>query len=721
MTKVKTTKKKRTKRYPKNLVIVESPAKSKTIEKYLGKEFKVLSSMGHLRDLPKSKLAIDVDNNFEPSYIIIRGKNKVLKDLKEYAANAETVYLAPDPDREGEAIAWHLTFALDLPENKYKRIEFNEITKKAVVNSFNEARNIDIKRVNAQQARRLLDRLVGYKISPIFWKKVRRGLSAGRVQSVAVRIICDRENEIEAFKPQEYWSIDVNYSTAKKEEFTAAVVNKKEKISDFSINNEAEAKNIIKEITSAPSVVESIIKKEKVRNPVPPFITSTLQQEASRRLGYSASKTMMIAQQLYEGIDIGEESPVGLITYMRTDSTRTANDALSELKEFIISNFGQEFSPETTNTYKQNKSAQDAHEAIRPTSVLREPKNLENRLSPEQFKLYKLIWRRFVASQMKPAVYDQTSIEIIAGDYLLRASGSIMKFSGFLKVYEEQDENGNTIENELKILPEVQEKETLKIINTAPGQHFTQAPPRYTEASLVKILEEKGIGRPSTYAPIIYTIVARNYVQKEGKALKPTELGRTVDNEMRKHFPDIVDVSFTAEMEKKLDDVEEGNQDWKKMLAEFYGPFSKEVAAAEKNMEDLKQPDKEAGFNCEKCGKPMLIKTGRFGQFIACSGFPECKNTKPLLKKIEGVKCPLCGGDIIEKKTKQWRTFYGCTGYPTCNFASWDAPTQEKCPKCGAFMVEKKDKETGEKRLLCIICDIKAQEALKTETAENKQ
>jgi DNA topoisomerase-1 len=706
----KTKKKTRTKRYPKNLVIVESPAKSKTIEKYLGKDFKVLSSMGHLRDLPKSKLAIDIEKNFEPSYIIIRGKSKVLKDLKEYAQNAEMVYLAPDPDREGEAIAWHLTHALELSENKYQRIEFNEITKKAVLNSFNEARMIDIKRVNAQQARRLLDRLVGYKISPIFWKKIRRGLSAGRVQSVAVRIICDREAEIEAFKPEEYWSVDALFSTAKNEKFTAQVVNKKEKISDFTIHNEQETKEIIKEITGEQSVVENVIKKEKMRNPVPPFITSTLQQEASRRLGYSTVKTMMIAQQLYEGIDIGEETPVGLITYMRTDSTRTSNDALEELKKFVIGNFGAEYSPEIFNTYKQNKSAQDAHEAIRPTSILREPKNLEQYLSPEQLKLYKLIWRRFVASQMKPAIYDQTSIEIGAASYLLRASGSIIKFSGFLKVYEEQEENTEQTENELKILPEVSIGDKLTIEQTTPLQHFTQPPARYTEASLIKMLEEKGIGRPSTYSPIISTIVARNYVRKEGKALIPTDLGRMVDNEMRKHFPDIVDIGFTVEMENKLDEIAEGNQDWRKMLADFYGPFSKEVTAAEKNMQDLKQPDQEAGFNCEKCGKPMMIKTGRFGQFIACSGFPECKNTKPILKKIEGVKCPLCGGDMIEKKTKQWRTFYGCTSYPKCNFASWDLPRPEKCPKCGAFMVERKDKETGEKKLMCIICDVKAQE-----------
>jgi DNA topoisomerase-1 len=706
----KTKKKTRTKRYPKNLVIVESPAKSKTIEKYLGKDFKVLSSMGHLRDLPKSKLAIDIEKNFEPSYIIIRGKSKVLKDLKEYAQNAEMVYLAPDPDREGEAIAWHLTHALELSENKYQRIEFNEITKKAVLNSFNEARMIDIKRVNAQQARRLLDRLVGYKISPIFWKKIRRGLSAGRVQSVAVRIICDREAEIEAFKPEEYWSVDALFSTAKNEKFTAQVVNKKEKISDFTIHNEQETKEIIKEITGEQSVVENVIKKEKMRNPVPPFITSTLQQEASRRLGYSTVKTMMIAQQLYEGIDIGEETPVGLITYMRTDSTRTSNDALEELKKFVIGNFGAEYSPEIFNTYKQNKSAQDAHEAIRPTSILREPKILEQYLSPEQLKLYKLIWRRFVASQMKPAIYDQTSIEIGAASYLLRASGSIIKFSGFLKVYEEQEENTEQTENELKILPEVSIGDKLTIEQTTPLQHFTQPPARYTEASLIKMLEEKGIGRPSTYSPIISTIVARNYVRKEGKALIPTDLGRMVDNEMRKHFPDIVDIGFTVEMENKLDEIAEGNQDWRKMLADFYGPFSKEVTAAEKNMQDLKQPDQEAGFNCEKCGKPMMIKTGRFGQFIACSGFPECKNTKPILKKIEGVKCPLCGGDMIEKKTKQWRTFYGCTSYPKCNFASWDLPRPEKCPKCGAFMVERKDKETGEKKLMCIICDVKAQE-----------
>ncbi|MDR2431392.1 MAG: type I DNA topoisomerase, partial [Candidatus Margulisbacteria bacterium] len=657
----------------KYLVIVESPAKSKTLEKYLGKDYKVLASMGHLRDLPKSRIAIDIEHNFEPSYCIIKGKNKIVKELKDCAARSEKVYLAPDPDREGEAIAWHLVQALALPEDKFERIEFNEITKNAVLNSFARARGIDLNRVNAQQARRLLDRLVGYKISPLLWKRVRRGLSAGRVQSAALHLICAREDTIQQFTPREYWNIDAQYQ--KGIQFTARVFNTLAKTDDFTVPDTAAAEKIKNSILQNPSVVSSVNRRERRRNPYAPFITSTLQQDAAKKLGFNTRRTMLIAQQLYEGVELGAEGQVGLITYMRTDSTRIAEQALQELRDFIPQNFGAGSLPPEPNVYKQSKSAQDAHEAIRPTAIRREPKILEQYLTPDQQKLYTLIWRRFTACQMIPAVYDQTSIEIQSGEYLLKATGSILKEAGFLKVYEEarEDETQNK-DTENARLPELKAGDTLELLDVACQRRFTQPPARYTEASLVKTLEELGIGRPSTYAPIISTIQFRNYVRKQGRALEPTELGIIVDKQMRKHFPNIVDSGFTAGMELNLDEVEEGKQDWRKMLGRFYTPFSAELAEAEEKMEDMRVKDRPTDEICDKCGKPMVIKAGRFGDFMACSGFPECKNTKSILKTLEDIACPLCGAPVAERRSKKGRIFYGCSAYPECSFASWDRP-----------------------------------------------
>ena len=700
----------------KYLVIVESPAKSKTLEKYLGKDYKVMASMGHLRDLLKSRISVDVENNFEPSYCIIKGKNKIVKELKEYAAKSEKVLLAPDPDREGEAIAWHLVQALGLPEDKFERIEFNEITKTAVLNSLEHARNIDLNRVNAQQARRCLDRLVGYKISPLLWKRVRRGLSAGRVQSAAMRLICEREEAIQKFIPQEYWNIDVQYK--KDMPFSARVFNKVNKQENFTIPDAQTAAAIKEAIDQNPSTVTQVNRRERRRNPYAPFITSTLQQDAAKKLGFNTRRTMMIAQQLYEGIELGAEGQVGLITYMRTDSTRIAEQALAELRNFIPQNYGPEFLPTEPNVYKQNKSAQDAHEAIRPTSVLREPKQIEQYLSAEQFKLYTLIWRRFVSCQMIPAVYDQTTIEIQSGDYLLKVTGSVIKEQGFLKVYEEATEEDVVKDDENIRLPELTVGEVLSLIKITDQQCFTQPPAHYTEASLVKTLEELGIGRPSTYAPIISTIQFRNYVQKQGRALVPTELGMTVDKQMQKHFPNIVDSGFTAGMELNLDEIAEGKQDWREMLGVFYTPFAKELSSAEEKMEDMRVKDRPTDEICEKCGKPMVIKTGRFGDFIACTGFPECKTTKSILKTLEDVVCPLCGAPIAERKSKRGRLFYGCSAYPECTFASWDKPLKEVCQTCGAFLVERKDKATGEKVNLCIMCDIKNKETEKNGEAD---
>jgi DNA topoisomerase-1 len=720
----------------KYLVIVESPAKAKTIEKFLGKDYGVLASMGHVRDLPKSRLAVDVDHGFEPQYIVIKGKTKLIKQLKEAAQKSEMVYLAPDPDREGEAIAWHLAQVLGVTADHMKRIEFNEITKSAVQAALQAPRDIDMHRVNAQQTRRILDRLVGYKISPLLWKNVLRGLSAGRVQSVAMRIICDREAEIESFRPEEYWSITAQLLTGRQEAVTAQLFSRVGEQKKIEIKNSAEAEMIVGQVRDKEFLVSEVRKKERAKNPTAPFTTSTLQQEASRKLGFGAYKTMMVAQQLYEGVDIDGET-VGLITYMRTDSVRIAAEALHSVRELITQKFGGKAVPEAPRFYKTKKSAQDAHEAIRPTDVTKEPNNIRNFLTPEQFKLYGIIWKRFVASQMNSAVLDVTSVDITAGEHLFRATGSVVKVPGFMAVYLEghdeepaaqqpagtEEENGIPVAKngrpEEVLLPELVQGEKLKLQELSPEQHFTQPLPRYTEASLVKILEEKGIGRPSTYAPILSTIQFRGYVLKQGKALVPTELGRKVNGQLVKHFPEIVDIGFTATLEDELDRIIEGDVEWPRVLKDFYQPFALTVEKAEKNMENIKEPDQITEEKCEKCGKPMAIKTGRFGKFLACTGFPDCKNTKSLKKIIAGVKCPLCGADIIEKMTSRKKVFYGCGNYPKCNFGSWDKPLpDEKCPTCGAFMVERKKGDEMVK--LCIMCDIKNKETKKTEEGSKK-
>lgn len=707
----------------KYLVIVESPAKAKTIEKYLGKDFYVLASMGHLRDLPKSKLAVDPENKFEPSYIIIKGKAKILNQLKEAAKKAEIVYLAPDPDREGEAIAWHLVYALNIEENKIRRVEFNQITKETVQEAIAHPRTIDVNRVNAQQARRILDRLVGYKLSPLLWQKVRRGLSAGRVQSVAVKAICDRELEIDHFKPDEYWTIDAKLSNSKNETVLAKLQSKKGNDEKLNVTNGEQSKEIVSAIENAGKnggyEITDIRKKERRRNPSPPFITSTLQQEASRKLGFNARKTMMIAQQLYEGLEIDGGEQTGLITYMRTDSTRTAESALTEVRNQIKNVYGNEFVPAAPNTYKLKEKAQDAHEAIRPTLLNRDPKSLKEFLTPEQYKLYGLIWKRFLASQMAPAVLDTTSVDIAAGEYVLRATGSVVKFAGFMSVYLEGKDEGteeDKNEEEENILPELTVGEKLKLQEIIPLQHFTQPPPRYTEATLVKYLEEKGIGRPSTYAPIISTIQTRNYVINDRKKLTPTDLGKAVNKQLEKHFPGIIDEIFTATIEGELDLVAEGQKLWTDVLKEFYFPFEKDLKKAEVEMESIKVPDRVSDEKCEVCGKPMLIKVGRFGEFLACSGFPECKTTKSIIKPIG--TCPKCKNPVVKKRTKRFRFFTGCSTYPKCDFACWEEPIipNESCPKCGAFMVMKGKK--GEEQKLCIMCDIKNKEPEKVKESK---
>lgn len=667
------------------LVIVESPAKAKTISKFLGKGYRVEASMGHVIDLPKSKMGIDIDNNFEPQYITIRGKGKILNKLKKEVKNSGDVLLATDPDREGEAISWHLYRALDLDKENV-RIEFNEITKTAIQKALKEARPINKNLVDAQQARRLLDRLVGYKLSPLLWTKVRKGLSAGRVQTVAVKIICEREREIENFVKEEYWTITVEFEH-NGEVFTAdlqRIDGKKLKIS-----NEAEALKIVEDLKKSTFVVKKVKERDRKRNPLPPFTTSTLQQRASNVLNFSANQTMYIAQQLYEGIDIGEEGTVGLISYIRTDSTRISDEAAAGARNYIKNNFGEQYLPEKGRKYSRSKSAQDAHEAIRPTSVDRHPELIKKYLTPEQYKLYDLIWRRFVASQMSPAVYRILTVNIQAGEkYLFRATGSQIVFPGFLIVTNEK-------EREDVILPDIAEGDILAAGKYDPQQHFTQPPPRFTEASLVKTLEEEGIGRPSTYAPIISTIISRGYVEKEGKQLVPTKLGFIVVDLLSEYFPDVTDVEFTAQMEKRLDNIEEGNEDWKKVLADFYYPFAAKLEEAREKMERVELASETTEEKCEKCGRPMVIKYGRYGKFLACSGYPECNNTKPFLIKT-GVSCPECKeGELIQRKTRRGRIFYGCSKYPDCDFTSWNKPVDKPCPRCEGLMVEKKNKGKG--------------------------
>ena len=742
-------KKKTAKKKGYSLVIVESPAKASTIRKYLGSGFEVKASIGHIRDLPRSKLGIDVDNNFALQYVTIKGKAAVIKELKASAKHADTIYLAPDPDREGEAIAQHIFDVVNAPEKIY-RVMFNEITKKAVTAAIENPLKINESLVRAQQARRALDRLVGYKLSPLLWAKVRSGLSAGRVQSVAMRIIVDREKEIEAFIPKEYWSIKALLGNTAGETFEAKLYQIDGK--KFEINNGADAAAAVDGIKRAPLTIASIELKDRRRNAAAPFITSTLQQAASQRHRFNAGRTMRIAQKLYEGMDVGHGETVGLITYMRTDSTRISDDAIAEARQYIKEQIGGDYLPEKANSYASRKSAQEAHEAIRPTSVARTPESLKKILTSEEYRLYDLIWKRFVASQMTPAIIATLTVDTAAGRYTLRATGSQLKFAGFLKVYKDDEEEKGAEEEENKI-PHVEEGQAVKLAEIAPNQHFTQPPPRYSEASLIKELEEKGIGRPSTYAAIMETIRGRDYAVLEERRLKPTELGRMITELLLEHFPTILDLQFTAQMEDGLDKVEEGTKDWIELLREFYGPFSIALEKA-----DIALPQRvmaePTDVICEKCGAPMVIKSGRFGRFMACSAYPACRNAKPLKEDgltvaepektgdkcpacgkdmtlrsgrfgkfiacedyptckttkpvTMGIKCPKCGkGELVERRSKARRFFYGCSAYPDCDYVSWEKPVKEPCPKCHSAFLVFGGKKGGEQSLKCPVkeCD----------------
>jgi DNA topoisomerase-1 len=696
------------------LVIVESPAKAKTIGKYLGKQYVVKASLGHVKDLPKKDLAVDVDNDFKPVYEVIEGKKKLMSELKQEAKKSEAVYLAADPDREGEAICFHLQEELSDRKNNTKifRVMFNEITKNAIQKAFERPSAVNLHLVDAQQARRVLDRLVGYKISPLLWDKVRRGLSAGRVQTVALRLIVDREREIRAFEKKEYWSIDVHLAAKKPPQLTAHLAKKNDE--NVKIPNQAAADAIVGAVDGVDYIVKSVTNREKRRNPVPPFITSTLQQEAARKLRFSVKRTMGLAQRLYEGIELGKEGSVGLITYMRTDSTRVSNDALDEVRALITERYGEQYRPPAPNVYKSKKDAQDAHEAIRPTSSLRTPDSVEKFLNEDEMKLYRLVWMRFVASQMTPAVFDQTTIDVNAKGkdgalYLFRATGSIPKFDGFLKVYEEGKDQKDEDDDELKNkLPAVSEGEVLKFRSIEPEQHFTEPPPRYTEATLVKELEADGVGRPSTYASILSTIQEREYVLKEGGKFRPTELGMVVTDLLLESFDDLFDVTYTARMEAELDDIEEGKIDWRMAMSEFYERFQKDLKHAERNMTNIKRMEKPTDLTCDKCGKPMVIKWGKHGSFIACTGYPECTSTRELtvdLPDIDKVDlteqdeqeyCENCGRPMVLKKGR-FGQFMACTGYPDCKTTKQlgeaqkpkDVPLDEKCPNCGNHMVKK--------------------------------
>ncbi len=732
----------------KSLVVVESPAKAKTIGKYLGKDYTVKASVGHIMDLPKSKLGVDIEKDFTPTYIQIKGKAKVVNELKSAAKKADRVLIATDPDREGEAIAAHVAEVVSagVESDAIFRVLFNEITKKAILQAIDHPGKVDPNKVDAQQARRVLDRLVGYQISPILWKKVRRGLSAGRVQSVAVRLICEREDEIRAFKPEEFWSITALLEGKLPPQFEAKLLKKDEE--KLRIKNNDEVQGILTALQGAVYTVSRVEKKERKRNPVPPFTTSKLQQEAGRKLGFTSKRTMGIAQGLYEGVDIGKEGMVGLITYMRTDATRVSRESQDEARELIASRYGKDYLPAEPPVYKSSKSAQEAHEAIRPTSALREPDAIKQYLEPDQYKLYKLIWNRFIASQMNPAVIDQTSVDIAANAFTFRATGSVVRFPGFMAVYMEEkaedaapadDENGEAA------LPPLTEGETLSLVKLDPKQHFTQPPPRYSEALLVKTLEERGIGRPSTYAAIISTIQDRDYVEKVENKFRPTELGELVNKLLVQHFANVLDVQFTARMEEDLDKIEEGGMKWTAAVREFYDPFSKDLEAAQAEMKDFKAEQTPTDIACDKCGRPMVVKWGRNGQFLACSGYPDCKNTKPFVRTASGgieaapeettdeicpkcgsgmvvkrgrfgkflacsrypecnhtqgmstgVLCPEDGGKIVERRSRFGKVFYSCANYPNCKFAVWYKPVPRPCPQCGApFLTEKFSKKTG--------------------------
>ena len=682
---------------PSNLVIVESPSKAKTIGRYLGPDYTVKASMGHLRDLPKSKMGVDLEHGFTPQYIPVRGKESLIKELKTEAAKADTVYLATDPDREGEAISWHLKELLGLPDDKARRVTFNEITQKVVQESIQHPRQIDYDLVDAQQARRILDRIVGYQLSPLLWKKVRRGLSAGRVQSVATRMVVDRENEIRAFQPKEYWSLDVTLNRlGKPGSFLAHYWGEEKK---RELENEEQTQAVIDDITGQEFTVTNVKKAEKKRSAAPPFTTSTLQQEASRKLGFTPKKTMMVAQQLYEGVDVAGEGTTGLITYMRTDSLRLSDEAMDAAAGFIRNRYGESYYYGKHHVFKTKSGAQDAHEAIRPSHVELEPERVRESLTTDQYKLYKLIWSRFLATQMANAVYDTVSIDTECAGHVFRASHQSMRFAGFIAVYEESlDEEG---EANGSPLPDLAVGEKAAASKMEKEQHFTQPPARYTEATLVKAMEEKGVGRPSTYAATISTIEDREYVVKQDKRLAPTPLGEIVTGLMVERFQDIIDVEFTANMESRLDAVEEGKQPWQSLLAEFYQGFSKELQDAETALEGvhLKVPEEETDEVCELCGRKMVIKTGRFGKFLACPGFPECRNTKPLVERMPG-RCPKCGSGMLKRKSKKGYAFYACEKGVECGFMTWDVPTAEDCPECGQTMFKKSGK--GRMKPFCI-------------------
>lgn len=666
----------------KILVIVESPSKAKTIGKFLGSRYKVIASVGHVRDLPKSKLGIDIDNDFEPRYISIRGKGDIIKELKKEAKNASKVYLATDPDREGEAISWHLAFLLGIDIDSPCRIVFNEITEKAIKTAIKSPRPIDLKLVDAQQARRVLDRLVGYQISPLLWRKIRRGLSAGRVQSAALKIICDRENEIKKFKPQEFWNITAEFE--KDKNFIAKLIEYKgEKLL---IENREQNDEILAQLEQGRYIVKSIEEKDRSRRAAAPFTTSSMQQDAANKINFTTKKTMMIAQQLYEGVEVKGRGTIGLVSYIRTDSVRISDEARAASKEYIISNMGEQYYG--GNVYKnKKKDVQDAHEAIRPSYIELDPESIKDSLSKDQYNLYRLIWNRFVASQMAPAKFKAVNVVVENGDYNLKAVGSKLIFDGFLKVYSHVKDD-----EEDRWLPDMDEGEVLRAVNVEGVQNFTQPPARFTEASLVKDLEEKDIGRPSTYAPIVATLIDRKYISKEKKSLIPTELGFIVTDMMEQYFREIVDAGFTAQMEDNLDDIESKGVRWKNVIEEFYGTLKEELDIADKQIEKVEFKEELTGEMCEKCGKPMAVKHGRFGVFAACTGYPECKNTKPLVQSIN-VKCPKCGKDIVARKSKKGRVFYGCSGYPECTQSYWNKPIDRKCPKCGELLVEKKSKD----------------------------
>lgn len=677
------------------LIIVESPAKANTIKKYLGKDFEVVASKGHVRDLPAAKLSVDVKNNFAPKYALIKGKEKLVKELKDMVDSSEAVYLAADPDREGEAISWHLATVLGLDLNKKNRVTFNEITKTGVANGMANPQKVNIDLVNAQQARRILDRLVGYRLSPFVSQKIRRGLSAGRVQSVAVRLIVDREEEINAFKPEEYWILEAKLATAQRRTFTATLYsdeNGKIKISD-----EAQAKKYLERLDGADYEVKSVKKGTRKKNPAPPFITSTLQQEASRKLGFQAERTMRAAQELYEGVNVKGTGMVGLITYMRTDSLRISEEARAAAGDFIAKTYGKEYLPEKPVYYKSRANAQDGHEAIRPSIPSLTPDDVKSSLTADQYKLYNLIWKRFMASLMASCVQNTVKAEVLASKNgsekefcIFTAAGYSIKFDGFTKIYDLPEEDA-----EKGVLPEIKAEEKLKLRELIPNQHFTQPPARFTEASLIKELEENGVGRPSTYATILSTIIKRGYVQRKAKQLAPTELGMAITGLLKDKFPKIVNTKFTAQMETNLDRVGCGEEDYVKMLDEFYSDFEKNLDKAKVEMKNVKIQLEEdtTDIPCDKCGRMMVIKTGRYGRFLACPGYPECKNAKPLIVNT-GAKCPVCGGEIIERKSKKGHTFYGCGNWPKCNFMSWDAPAGEDCPKCGKTLFKKKGGKT---------------------------